>query len=61
MKLSAQQQNLQISALKLFLDLLFAVNYLPRGMLWAKFFSKQHVGTLGTLSSLISLYLALST
>lgn len=57
-RLKKRQWTLQLSIMKCLFDVLFAVSYLPKGMLWAKFFNKRGVGLLGTLSSLISLYQA---
>lgn len=38
----------------------YAVNYLPPGTFWGGKLKTWHVGALGTLSSLIGLYQALS-
>lgn len=38
------------------LDLSYAISYLPPGILWGGKLKTWHVGALGTLSSIISLY-----
>ena len=42
------------------LDLSYAVSYLPPGKLWGGRLSAWQVGALGTISSFIGLYQALS-
>ncbi|XP_043663916.1 peroxisomal membrane protein 11C [Vespula pensylvanica] len=48
-----------ITCLCLILDIIYAVSYLPSGVLWGGFLKTWHVGALGTISSCISLYRAL--
>ncbi|KAI4495480.1 hypothetical protein M0802_008694 [Mischocyttarus mexicanus] len=48
-----------LTCLCLSLDIMYAVNYLPSGVLWGGFFKTWHVGALGTISSCISVYRAL--
>lgn len=45
---------------RLMLDISFAISYLPVGVLWGGHLKTWHVGALGTLSSLIGFYQALS-
>lgn len=49
-----------ITCTRLILDISYAVSYLPPGVLWGGRFKTWHVGALGTVSSLIGLYQALS-
>jgi len=42
------------------LDISYAISYLPPGVLWGGRLKTWHVGALGTISSLIGLYQALS-
>ncbi|XP_058792364.1 peroxisomal membrane protein 11C [Phymastichus coffea] len=59
-KLRRQQNNELLLCLRLLLDLSYAISYLPPGTLWGGKFSTWQVGLLGTISSLIGLYQALS-
>lgn len=59
-KLSQQQNNLILSALKYSADLIFAIHYLPSGVLWSGKLKKWQVGALGSISSFIGLYQVLS-
>ncbi|OXU30628.1 hypothetical protein TSAR_003642 [Trichomalopsis sarcophagae] len=59
-KLRHQQNNELLICLRLMLDLSYAVSYLPAGTLWGGKFSAWQVGALGTISSLIGIYQALS-
>ncbi|OAD56228.1 Peroxisomal membrane protein 11C [Eufriesea mexicana] len=49
-----------LTCIRLVLDISYAVNYLPSGILWGGQLKTWQVGALGTLSSLIGLYQALS-
>ncbi|KAG7213444.1 hypothetical protein KM043_002720 [Ampulex compressa] len=55
-----QRRNELLTSLRLLLDISYAVSYLPRGTFWGGKLKTWHVGALGTLSSLIGLYQALS-
>lgn len=55
-QLKAQQRDQLWTCLRLVLDLSYAVNYLPAGILWGGKFKTWHVGALGTVSSFIVLY-----
>ncbi|XP_011498573.1 PREDICTED: peroxisomal membrane protein 11C [Ceratosolen solmsi marchali] len=59
-KLKDQQSSEMLICLRLLLDLSYAINYLPSGTLWGGKFSDWQVGALGTISSLIGIYQALS-
>jgi len=59
-KLRNMQNNELLVCLRLTLDLSYAVSYLPPGTLWGGKFSAWQVGALGTISSLIGVYQALS-
>ncbi|XP_046733865.1 peroxisomal membrane protein 11C isoform X2 [Diprion similis] len=54
--LDIQQRDESLSCLRLILDLSYAVNYLPSGVLWGGKLKTWHVGVFGTVSSLIVLY-----
>ncbi|XP_046436593.1 peroxisomal membrane protein 11C isoform X4 [Neodiprion fabricii] len=54
--LDVQQRDESLSCLRLILDLSYAVNYLPSGVLWGGKLKTWHVGVFGTVSSLIVLY-----
>jgi peroxin-11C len=56
--LLVQQQNMLLTAVRCSSDLAQAINYLPEGFLWAGKLEKWHIGVLGTVSSIISLYQA---
>ncbi|KAJ8674110.1 hypothetical protein QAD02_005372 [Eretmocerus hayati] len=56
----AQLNNELLVCARLMLDLSYAVSYLPPGTLWGGKFSAWQVGALGTISSLIGVYQALS-
>ncbi|KAL0276457.1 UNVERIFIED_CONTAM: hypothetical protein PYX00_004025 [Menopon gallinae] len=58
-KLSETQSKLFLNTLKSMLDIVYAVHYLPPGILWSGTLQKWQVGALGTLSSLIGLYQSL--
>lgn len=49
-----------LTCTRLMLDISYAVSYLPAGILWGDRLKTWHVGALGTISSLIGLYQALS-
>ena len=55
-----QGRNELLSCIRLTLDITYAVSYLPLGVLWGGKLNTWQVGALGTLSSLIGLYQALS-
>lgn len=52
--------NESLVCIRLLLDISYAISYLPAGTLWGGKLKIWHVGALGTLSSLISIYQALS-
>ncbi|CAD1475758.1 unnamed protein product, partial [Heterotrigona itama] len=52
--------NESLTCIRLILDMCYAVSYLPSGIFWGGKLKTWHVGALGTLSSLIGLYQALS-
>jgi peroxin-11C len=54
--LLAQQRHQLLTAVRCISDLAQAVNYLPNGFMWAGKLEKWHIGVLGTVSSIISLY-----
>jgi peroxin-11C len=56
--LLAQQHQQFLTAVRCITDLTQAVSYLPEGLLWAGKLEKWHIGVLGTVSSIISLYQA---
>ncbi|GLH07194.1 Peroxisomal membrane protein 11C [Gryllus bimaculatus] len=58
-QLLIQQQNYLLSTFKCSLDLVHAVNCLPEGYLWGGKLLKWQVGAVGTVSSVIGLYMAL--
>ena len=55
-ELNQQQTNLILTALKYSADLIFAIHYLPEGILWSGTLKKWQVGALGSFSSLVGLY-----
>ncbi|KOC69972.1 Peroxisomal membrane protein 11C [Habropoda laboriosa] len=57
---SKQRWNELLTCTRLVLDISYAVSYLPLGTFWGGRLKVWHVGALGTLSSLIGLYQALS-
>ncbi|XP_072759387.1 peroxisomal membrane protein 11C [Anoplolepis gracilipes] len=59
-EVNEQQQNAVLVCTRLALDITYAISYLPPGVLWGGRFRTWHVGALGTISSLIGLYQALS-
>ncbi|KAF7990215.1 hypothetical protein HCN44_000020 [Aphidius gifuensis] len=48
--------NETLTCVRMLLDITYAISYLPDGILWAGKFKTWHVGALGSLSSIISLY-----
>ncbi|XP_014232693.1 peroxisomal membrane protein 11C [Trichogramma pretiosum] len=58
--LRSQQTNELVTCFRLMLDLSYAISYLPKGTLWGGKFSAFQVGALGTISSLIGVYQALT-
>jgi peroxin-11C len=54
--LLAQHHHQLLTAVRCSSDLAQAINYLPEGFLWAGKLEKWHIGLLGTVSSIISLY-----
>ncbi|XP_033362262.1 peroxisomal membrane protein 11C [Bombus vosnesenskii] len=57
---SRQRWNELLTCIRLVLDISYAVSYLPSGTFWGGQLKTWQVGALGTLSSLIGLYQALS-
>ncbi|XP_031845093.1 peroxisomal biogenesis factor 11c [Nomia melanderi] len=55
-----QTWNELLTSFRLILDISYAVNYLPPGVLWGGQLKVWQVGALGTLSSFIGLYQALN-
>lgn len=55
-ELNQQQKNLLLNTLKYSADIIFAIHYLPDGILWSGRLKKWHVGALGSFSSLVGLY-----
>ncbi|KAK1134759.1 hypothetical protein K0M31_007533 [Melipona bicolor] len=58
--ITKQKRNELLTCIRLVLDMCYAVSYLPPGTFWGGKLKTWHVGALGTLSSLIGLYQALS-
>lgn len=58
--LNEQRQNMLLTCTRIILDISYAISYLPPGVLWGGRLKTWHVGALGTISSLIGLYQALS-
>ncbi|XP_024887496.1 peroxisomal membrane protein 11C [Temnothorax curvispinosus] len=58
--LNEQRQNALLTCTRTVLDISYAISYLPPGVLWGGRLKTWHVGALGTISSLIGLYQALS-
>lgn len=54
------RRNELLTCIRMLLDLSYAISYLPKGILWGGRFKTWQVGALGTVSSLIGLYQALS-
>lgn len=48
--------NETLTCVRMLLDMSYAISYLPAGILWAGKLKTWHVGALGSLSSIISLY-----
>lgn len=57
---NGQRQNELLISTRLILDISYAISYLPSGILWGGQMKTWQVGALGTVSSLIGLYQALS-
>lgn len=55
-----QQNSELLVCVRLMLDLSYAISYLPPGTLWGGKFSAWQVGALGTISSFLGLYQAIS-
>ncbi|XP_017893583.1 peroxisomal membrane protein 11C-like [Ceratina calcarata] len=55
-----QRWNESLGCIRCLLDTSYAISYLPAGTLWGGKLKTWHVGALGTLSSLIGMYQALS-
>ncbi|KYM98207.1 PREDICTED: peroxisomal membrane protein 11C [Cyphomyrmex costatus] len=55
-----QRRNALLTCTRIMLDISYAISYLPPGVLWGGRLKTWHVGALGTISSLIGLYQALS-
>jgi len=58
--LNEQQRNTLLTCTRTMLDISYAISYLPPGVFWGGRLKTWHVGALGTISSLIGLYQALS-
>lgn len=58
--LNEQRQSALLTCTRIMLDISYAISYLPPGVLWGGRLKTWHVGALGTISSLIGLYQALS-
>ncbi|XP_012525424.1 peroxisomal membrane protein 11C [Monomorium pharaonis] len=58
--LNKQRRNVLLTCTRTILDISYAISYLPPGVLWGGRFKTWQVGALGTISSLIGLYQALS-
>lgn len=54
--INKQKWNELLTCIRLILDISYAINYLPSGILWAGQLKTWHIGILGSLSSLIGLY-----
>lgn len=50
----------KLVCIRMMLDLTFAISYLPAGKLWGGKLSSWQIGGIGTISSFIGLYQALS-
>jgi len=55
-----QRRSALVACTCIMLDITYAISYLPPGVLWGGRLKTWHVGALGTISSLIGLYQALS-
>ncbi|KYM79543.1 Peroxisomal membrane protein 11C [Atta colombica] len=58
--LNKQRRSALLTCTRIMLDISYAISYLPPGILWGGRLKTWHVGALGTISSLIGLYQALS-
>ncbi|KYN23292.1 PREDICTED: peroxisomal membrane protein 11C [Trachymyrmex cornetzi] len=58
--LNEQRRSALLTCTRIMLDISYAISYLPPGVLWGGRLKTWHVGALGTISSLIGLYQALS-
>jgi len=58
--INEQRQSALLICTRIVLDISYAISYLPPGVLWGGRLKTWHVGALGTISSLIGLYQALS-
>jgi len=58
--LNEQRRNALWTCTRTMLDISYAISYLPPGILWGGRLKTWHVGALGTISSSIGLYQALS-
>ncbi|XP_076174218.1 peroxisomal biogenesis factor 11c isoform X2 [Ptiloglossa arizonensis] len=58
--ISKQKWNELLTCTRLILDISYAISYLPSGVFWGGWLKIWQIGALGTLSSLIGLYQALS-
>nr|XP_012220425.1 PREDICTED: LOW QUALITY PROTEIN: peroxisomal membrane protein 11C [Linepithema humile] len=59
-EINKRQQSALLACTRFTLDISYAISYLPPGTLWGGCLKTWHVGALGTISSLIGLYQALS-
>ncbi|KYN34923.1 Peroxisomal membrane protein 11C [Trachymyrmex septentrionalis] len=58
--LNEHRRSALLTCTRTMLDISYAISYLPPGVLWGGRLKTWHVGALGTISSLIGLYQALS-
>lgn len=58
--LNKQRRSVLLTCTRIVLDISYAISYLPPGVFWGGRLKTWHVGALGTISSLIGLYQALS-
>lgn len=57
MRYSLRQHRLElISVIRLSMDLVHAVSYLPAGYLWGGKLTTKQIGAIGTISALIGIY-----
>ncbi|XP_049946084.1 peroxisomal membrane protein 11C-like [Schistocerca serialis cubense] len=59
--MAAKRRREVLSAVRNVIDLIHAIHCLPPGFLWSSHLSRLQVGTVGTLSSLLGLYMAVTS
>lgn len=59
--MAAKRRREVLSAVRNVIDLVHAIHCLPPGFLWSSRLSRLQVGTVGTLSSLLGLYMAITS